>query len=277
MKPRLPLLLWLGLCGGCASVPRPAAAPPTRMPEPATMPDISQVPDAVPRSEARSVHGNPPSYEVFGQRYVVLSSAGGFAERGVASWYGPDFHGKNTSSGEPYDMYAMTAAHKTLPIPCYVRVTNLSNQRSVIVRVNDRGPFVANRVIDLSYTAAARLDMLRNGTAFVELVALTPDENSAAWPLAAQAAELPAPTPTSAPANSGFYAQVGAFANRDNALRLQGRLLAAGMGNVVLLEAAAVGSVTRVRIGPLASVPDYDTVVARLAALGIREVQLARD
>ena len=99
--------------------------------------------------------GNPPFYEVAGHRYVVLSSAAGYVERGVASWYGTEFHGLRTATGEPYDMFAMTAAHKTLPLPCYARVTNLSNGRSVVVRINDRGPFVANRIIDLSYTAAA--------------------------------------------------------------------------------------------------------------------------
>ena len=285
-----PLWLCLCLCAGCASLPpgtasAPATAPatPARLPDPARIPDESQLPDAMPRAEARSVHGNPPSYEVFGQRYVVLTTAAGFTERGVASWYGPDFHGKNTSSGEAYDMYGMTAAHKTLPIPCYVRVTNLSNQRSVIVRVNDRGPFVANRIIDLSYTAASRLDMLRDGTAFVELAVLTPGENRAAWPLSAQAAELPAPpvaaaSPAASAASSGLYAQVGAFANRDNALRLQDQLRGAGIANVVLAESATgAAAVTRVRIGPLASVGDFDSLVTRLTVIGIHAVQLVHD
>ena len=274
------------VCVGCAEAPRRVAPPPTRVPvlatAPTTAPDAGTIPDAIPRSEPRSVRGNPASYEVYGQRYVVLANAAGFIERGVASWYGPDFHGKNTSSGEVYDMYAMTAAHKTLPIPCYARVTNLSNQRSIIVRINDRGPFVANRIVDLSYTAAARLDMLRNGTAFVELVVLTPGENSAAWPLSAQAAELPAPPPATAPvtvpatlAASGMYMRVGTFASRDNALKLQSRLQAAGIADALLV--ATDSSLTRVRIGPLASVDEYDTLMARLTALGIRSVQLARD
>jgi rare lipoprotein A len=111
---------------------------------------------------------------VFGKRYYVLASSTDYVERGVASWYGPGFHTIRTSAGEPYDMYAMTAAHKTLPLPAYVRVTNLQNGRSVVVRVNDRGPFVGNRIIDLSYTAASRLDMLRDGTAMVEVRAIDP-------------------------------------------------------------------------------------------------------
>ncbi len=135
---------------------------------------MDAIPDAVPRVEPRSARGNPVAYEVFGKRYFILATADGYRERGVASWYGPTFHARPTSSGEPYDMYAMTAAHKTLPIPAYVRVTNLSNGRSVVVRVNDRGPFVDNRIIDLSYTAAHKLDMTRAGTAFVEVEVITP-------------------------------------------------------------------------------------------------------
>jgi rare lipoprotein A len=149
----------------------PSSAPPPSLAAP-TPPD--SVPDAVPRFEPRSRNGNPPFYDVFGKRYYVLSSGIGYWERGVASWYGPGFHKERTSTGEPYDMYGMTAAHKTLPLPIYVRVTNLQNGRSVVVRVNDRGPFVGNRIIDLSYTAAAKLDMLRNGTAMVEVRAVDP-------------------------------------------------------------------------------------------------------
>jgi rare lipoprotein A len=154
----------------------------------------------VPRNEPRSRNGNPPFYDVMGRRYFVLSSSVGYVERGVASWYGPGFHQVRTSTGEPYDMYAMTAAHKTLPLPAYVRVTNLQNGRSIVVRVNDRGPFVGNRIIDLSYTAAAKLDMLRNGTAMVEVRSLEPV--SANTPLVAQAATpnaTPNASPTAAP------------------------------------------------------------------------------
>ena len=154
----------------CGYPPPPVAA---AAPE-AAAPPAQSVPDAVPRFEPRSRYGNPPFYDVFGKRYYVLSSSTAYVERGVASWYGPGFHKIRTSTGEPYDMYGMTAAHKTLPLPAYVRVTNLQNGRSVVVRVNDRGPFVDNRIIDLSYTAAAKLDMLRNGTAMVEVRAIDP-------------------------------------------------------------------------------------------------------
>ena len=170
----LSLTAALGLAGCFTSRHEPEPLPP---PAPTTPPPVATpptVPDAVPKVEPLSRYGNPPYYEVFGKRYYVLSSSVDYLERGVASWYGPGFHEVRTSSGETYDMYAMTAAHKTLPLPAYVRVTNLENGRSVVVRVNDRGPFVGNRVIDLSYTAAARLDMLRNGTAMVEVRGIDP-------------------------------------------------------------------------------------------------------
>ena len=164
---------------GCSSAPRVGAPPATaqipRSTQPPTPPThLLDVPDAVPRVEPRALYGNPPSYEVFGKRYYVMASSVGYVERGVASWYGPGFHKELTSVREPYDMYGMTAAHKTLPLPAYVRVTNLQNGRSCVVRVNDRGPFVGNRIIDLSYTAAAKLDMLRDGTAMVEVRVLQP-------------------------------------------------------------------------------------------------------
>jgi rare lipoprotein A len=266
----LTLLATLVLMTGCASAPRRAERRPA--PDNSAVPDSTSVPDAVPRVEPRSNHGNPAFYDVAGQRYVVLTSAAGFVERGVASWYGPDFHGKSTSSGETYDMYAMTAAHKTLPIPCYARVTNLGNGRSVIVRINDRGPFVSGRIVDLSYTAAARLDMLRNGTAFVELAVLTPERDAASGaPLSVQAAELPTPPDL---AGQHLYVQVGAFADSVNAMRLQDSLRAAGIATVSTLPAAGRSALTRVRIGPLATVSDYDALLPRLLQLGIRDAKI---
>jgi rare lipoprotein A len=141
----------------------------------AVPPDLHLIADATPVAEPRSRYGNPPSYEVLGERYFVLGTAAGYRERGRASWYGTKFHGRRTSSGEPYDMFAMTAAHKTLPLPTYVRVTHLGNGRSVVVKVNDRGPFHQGRIIDLSYAAAAKLEILGQGSAEVEVEALDPD------------------------------------------------------------------------------------------------------
>ena len=168
----LALAMVVGLAG-CFSAPRRTEpAPSSPAPPVLSVPPAASVPDAIPHMEPRARYGNPPFYDVFGKRYYVLSSSVGYWERGVASWYGPGFHKERTSIGEPYDMYGMTAAHKTLPLPTYVRVTNLQNGRSIVVRVNDRGPFVGNRIIDLSYTAAAKLDMLRNGTAMVDVRAI---------------------------------------------------------------------------------------------------------
>jgi rare lipoprotein A len=166
-----------------------APPPPIATPPPTAVPEVGA--DAIPKPEPKSRYGNPPFYDVFGKRYYVLSSSADYVERGVASWYGPGFHQVRTSSGELYDMYGMTAAHRTLPLPAYVRVTNLQNGRSVVVRVNDRGPFVGNRIIDLSYTAAARLDMLRDGTAMVEVRSI----DAGAPP----SVPVPVPMPATAP------------------------------------------------------------------------------
>jgi len=243
-----------------AAVLAGCAGGPARKPPPV---DPGAVPDAVPRAEPRSARGNPPFYEVFGERYVVLPTAEGYLERGVASWYGPGFHGNSTSSGEPYDMYAMTAAHKTLPLPAYVRVTNLQNGRSIVVRVNDRGPFKDNRIIDLSYVAAERLDMIRDGTAMVEVRAVGPSS--------------PAPVPVTAPGGR-FFAQAGAFAEEGNARRLAERLADAGFANVLVVAADSNGrDVHRVRIGPLDSVDAYDSVVTRLRSAGFGSAILALD
>jgi rare lipoprotein A len=257
-------LLYAFALAGCAGLvhrPRPAPPPPVPAPPP---PDVMAVPDAVPRAEPRSAHGNPPFYDVLGQRYYVLLSADGYVERGVASWYGPTFHGGNTSSGEPYDMYGMTAAHKTLPLPSYARVTNLRNGRSVVVRINDRGPFVANRLIDLSYTAAARLDMIRDGTTLVEVRALTPGVPDALT----RSAELPPPA---------LYVQAGAFADAQNAQRLLERLQAAGLASAFIALPPPGKPLYRVRLGPVGSVADFDELTARLAALGIHDARLALD
>jgi rare lipoprotein A len=319
---------------GCAHTPphpspaRPPAPAPSTTVLPHNAPDVHQVPDAVPRDEPRSAFGNPPFYYVAGHRYVVLPNASGYVERGVASWYGTEFHGLRTSTGEPYDMFAMTAAHKTLPLPCYARVTNLSNGRSVVVRINDRGPFVANRIIDLSYSAATRLDIIRSGTGFVQVEVLSPAAASlnASMPVntpAAQAASvgvssvpsmtapLPASPPgageaplTAAPAETStashgsaapsappvtaaaavtaapsgtFYIQVGAYSNPENASAAVRKLRAAGIANVLTLAPDAHQPLQRVRVGPIASVQQFDATIEHLSALGFPNARLAQD
>jgi len=169
VRPRFALPAAL-LMTGCTLVGGPGTVVP---PPPA---DLDAIGDPVPYAQPPSARGNMASYEQGGRTYRVLDSSYGYDERGAASWYGEEFNGRPTSSGEIFDMYALTGAHRTLPIPTYVRVTNLSNGRSVVVRVNDRGPFrdPDSRIIDLSYAAALRLDMVRDGTANVRVQALEP-------------------------------------------------------------------------------------------------------
>lgn len=178
----LPLaLLLLTACAG-KSPPRregALAAPVYRDSAPPVPIDIASIPEPVPQHEPRARYGNHSPYEVFGRRYHVLPTAEGYRERGIASWYGTKFHGRLTSTREPFDMFQLTAAHKTLPLPAYARVTNLENGRSTIVRINDRGPFVGDRIIDLSYAAAVKLGMHIQGTAQVEVRVLTPDDSLA--------------------------------------------------------------------------------------------------
>jgi rare lipoprotein A len=291
------LIIALALAA-CSSTPREPAVPasiPGPPPVPAAPPPAPDgVPDAVPRVEPRARNGNPPFYDVFGKRYYVLSSSVGYWERGVASWYGPGFHKVRTSTGEPYDMYGMTAAHRTLPLPAYVRVTNLQNGRSVVVRVNDRGPFVGNRIIDLSYTAAAKLDMLRNGTAMVEIRTIDPTAPPPAITASALAtaptapgagvspppaapltvvpvAEAPAPTPA-------LFVQAGAFADPANAEHLAERLRGSNLGKVFVRDDQIAGRrMYRVRIGPVPDVAEFDRVVAALERAGISDAHLALD
>jgi rare lipoprotein A len=299
----------IGMAACSSAPPRPQSPSPAATPEPETPPPAQSVPDVVPRSESRSRSGNPPFYDVLGKRYFVLSSNVGYLERGVASWYGPGFHKVRTSTGEIYDMYGMSAAHKTLPLPAYVRVTNLQNGRSIVVRVNDRGPFVGNRIIDLSYTAASKLDMLRNGTAMVEVrsldaaPALAPapapaleapitaaDSAPAAAPLTAsplEATSAAAPLAGSAVAGSAvtqvavpaaLFIQAGAFSDPKNAERLVEKLRGGGYGKIFVRDNEIAGRrMYRVRIGPVPNVAEFDRIVAALARVGVHDAHLALD
>jgi peptidoglycan lytic transglycosylase len=286
----LGLAVAVGLTACFSAPPRPtpnATVPPLPVTPP---PKPDSVPDVIPRIEPRARSGNPPFYDVFGKRYYVLSSSVGYQERGVASWYGPGFHKVRTSIGEPYDMYGMTAAHKTLPLPAYVRVTNLQNGRSVVVRVNDRGPFVGNRIIDLSYSAAAKLDMLRNGTAMVEVRTIDPS----APPPVITASGTPTPAAATAPgtatpplgggvaspavAATALFVQAGAFSDPANAERLAEKLRGGSYGKVIVRDDQIAGRrMYRVRIGPVPSVAEFDRVVAALERAGINDAHLALD
>lgn len=237
------------------------------------------------QSTQRNSPGNPPFYEVFGQRYYVMQSSYGYKEQGVASWYGKKFHGKPTSSGEIYDMHSMTAAHKTLPLPTQVRVTNLRNGRSVVVKVNDRGPFIDNRLIDMSYAAASQLDMIKSGTTLVEVEVL--NAASAAGPVLADdvapQAQFSALNPISSaaaePAQNlpqvSLFLQVGAFGEQANAQQLKQRLQDSGIQNVLIsYDTDDTAAIYRVRLGPIAGVDEYDALAARVAALNIGDTHL---
>ncbi|KAA2283939.1 septal ring lytic transglycosylase RlpA family protein [Arenimonas fontis] len=219
--------------------------------------DVSGIPEPEPRHEPRAAYGNRSPYTVLGRSYRVLDSADGYVERGVASWYGQKFHGRLTSSREPYDMCSFSAAHRTLPLPSYVRVTNLENGRSVVVRVNDRGPFHDGRIIDLSYAAAVRLGLDRAGTARVEVRALSPGDGGP-------------PVLTADAAGDGRrIVQVGAYGDKDNARRVARRLQDAGIRGVEVDGVRVDGrKLWRVRVGPLAAAA-AEEVARAVVALGL--------
>jgi rare lipoprotein A len=217
----LVLALFLAACG---TAPKKAEAPSGKYylddGPPESVPEgLAQVPDAVPRDEPFHRFANRP-YTVFGQTYVPAVNKDAVKQRGLASWYGKKFHGQKTSSGEVYDMFAMTAAHKTFPIPSYARVTNVKNGLVVVVRINDRGPFHPGRVIDLSYAAAAKIGIVAAGSAMVEVerVFEATDKTAAVTvSLEAQAAPLAIATPVVAQEAAGLWIQLGAFSSAEGA------------------------------------------------------------
>lgn len=266
----LPVLL--AACGG--QPPKPAAAPaePTTVAVPpaptfgkgggyylddgpldAVPVDIAALPDAVPRPEPLHRFANRP-YTVLGKDYVPLRELAPFRQSGIASWYGRRYHGQKTSSGEPYDMFAMTAAHPTLPIPSYVRVTRADTGKSVVVRVNDRGPFLHGRVIDLSYAAAWKLDIVAKGSGPVVVESVLPGDTRPAAPPPAAATEPEAPRVLAdieeKGEGGGHYLQLGAFSSRDNAEALRAKLARTlgDLGDRLLIRSTA--NLHRLQLGP---------------------------
>ena len=236
---------------------------------PANLADIA---DATPRAEPLHRYANRP-YTALGKTYTPQTKTGTFKERGIASWYGKKFHGQRTSIGEIYDMYGMTAAHPTLPIPSYARVTNLSNNKSVILRINDRGPFLHDRVIDLSYTAAYKLDLLGNGSGIVEIESIAANgETTISKPTPAQpaiqVAALP-PVQTELPAvttkTGKVFIQLGAFGSKESANSFLAKIRDqfTDVGRMLSLEAK--GKLTRVQYGPYATAAEARNASAALA------------
>lgn len=249
------------------------AGEPPRPEEPADGPSTTgiratDVADAVPQVEPLARYGNHSPYEVFGRKYYVMDSSEGYRERGVASWYGSKFHGRRTSSGEPYDMHLATAAHKSLPLPTYAEVTNLDNGRRVIVKINDRGPFKDDRLIDLSYGAALRLGMIGAGTARVEVRAIDPSAFDDGIRVAnAQNSGYVAGGAAPGQAASGVetWLQAGAFGRRDGAEALVSRLRRADLEPVSINES---GDLYRVWLGPYASDSEAGVVIDKAIELG---------
>lgn len=279
--------LWtLGLCVLLAA----CSAPPKKVPEKSTAPynpndgryahdkdfgpgedvDLSHVPDAVPRYEARTRAGNKNPYTVLGKTYHLISDETSYRERGYASWYGKKFNGHNTSNGEVYDMYAMTGAHKTLPIPSYVRVKNLDNGKSVVVRINDRGPFHQGRIVDLSYAAAQRIGIHKMGTGRVEVEIALPNE-AAPIPLRAgtqSAAHIEAALPP------GTYLQVGAFAQKNSAQQFAASIGTKLTYPLTINSAQSPKEIHRVRVGPFADAKSLQNARDQLARIKIFEAHV---
>ncbi len=282
---RLSVPLLTALLIGCGAQPYRDGAPRGHV-------DVDSIPDAVPKHEPRSKYGNPTSYEQFGKTYHTLQSSHDFMERGIASWYGTKFHGRRTSSGEDYNMYLMTAAHKTLPLPSYAEVTNLDNGRRIVVKINDRGPFHEDRIIDLSYAAAIKLGINKTGTGRVEIRTLEPGGPPPALTVQAlepssvrQMSLEPIPTALEIPKpvistnnSSQLYLQVGAFNSLANAENLRQRLRkVAGNSIKVISNAHPTQPIYRVRIGPLANNQAAQQLASRLENQGINHSNLVFD
>lgn len=281
------LAAWLA---ACSSVPTPTRdGPETKPPS-----GLSQVPNAEPKVEPIRSGGPNKPYEVLGKDYTPMRDDAPFTEKGLASWYGKKFHGRRTASGETYNMYAMTAAHKTMPIPSYARVRNPKNGKEIIVRVNDRGPFHAGRVIDLSYTAALQLGVL-NGVAPVEVERITfeqirtgawrrdglpetpatpgpqppPEPAVAVTPVLVPPPTVPDTPPTAAltPAAQGFWVQLGAFKQRDGAVQFQRRVAGELDWLAPMLAVFSEPTMFRLQAGPYPSRADAQAAADRVREL----------
>lgn len=269
------------LVAGCANPYTKKDSAPKKSPT-----KVDQSEKVIPRSEPRSKYGNPESYVVFGRRYYVSPTSKGYVEQGIASWYGTKFHGRRTSSGETYDMYAMTAAHKSLPLPTYARVTNKKNGRSIIVRINDRGPFHKNRIIDLSYAAATKLGIVTTGTGLVEVRAIDPrasvsSRTKSKVELSTDVVDVATPATDTLPTAEeieneiGIFVQLGAFRSRDNAQKLRTQFSAHNIGEVKVKEFMSEQvPLYKVWIGSFDSVEQADKTVERLTELGHKDYKL---
>lgn len=232
--------------------------------------DLSHVPDAVPRYEVRTIAGNKNPYTVLGKTYHLIADETSYRERGYASWYGKKFNGYRTSNGEVYDMYAMTGAHKTLPIPSYVRVKNLDNGKSVVVRINDRGPFHQGRIIDLSYAAAQRIGIHKTGTGRVEVEIVLPND---AAPVPMRAANQGAKQVDSA-LPPGTYLQVGAFSQKSAAQQFAANIGTKLTYPLIIHSSQTPKEIHRVRVGPFTTAETLQNARDQLARIKIFEAHV---
>jgi len=307
-------LTLLTMMSGCSNTFNYAHAPNEQDAAPTVSRNWAAIPDALPRVEPAAEYGNPKKYTVFGKSYQPLLNSEGFKEQGIGSWYGTKFHGRLTSSREPYDMYAMTAAHKTLPLPTYVEVTNLDNGKKIIVKVNDRGPFHDNRIIDLSYAAAMKIGYGDKGTGRVEIRAIDPrrptahrDKAPVSAPIAATPSTtvivglarpdtgisvipfsspinrtpMPAPSPILAATKTAapMYLQVGAFSSRINAENLRSSISEMSSEVPVLISQISndQAAAYRVRVGPLSGHQEAEKITALLVMIGINNPRVVFD
>ncbi len=232
--------------------------------------DLSHIPDAVPRYEVRTRAGNKNPYTVLGKTYHLIKDETSYKERGYASWYGNKFNGYHTSNGELYDMYAMTGAHKTLPIPSYVRVTNLDNGKSVVVRINDRGPFHQGRIVDLSYAAAQRIGIHKSGTGRVDVEIVLPGD----MPPIPRRPDKQVAEQVESALPPGTYLQVGAFGNKQSARDFAASLGAKLTFPVVIKSASVPKEIHRVRLGPFNDVKNLQLARDQLARVKIYETHV---
>ena len=280
MKALLALLLVAMAAAGCGTAAKRSPYYSDDGPPPSVPEDLDRVPDAVPRPEPPHRYANRP-YTVFGETYTPVVNTQPFRQRGVASWYGKKFQGQKTASGEPYDMFKMTAAHKTLPIPSYVKVTNLVNKKSVVVRINDRGPFHSNRIIDLSYAAASRIGLAAKGSGLVEIerVFEPPKEDAAAAspsapesapvPVAAAAPRAPPPTPESPsaaqpPEPSGLWIQLAAFSSAEAADAYRDKVAREMPWIAEPVRVVQSDGFARVRLGPYRTREEAEAIAAKV-------------
>lgn len=255
------IFILLGSLFACSTPPtaKPSSARPSQDGPPSKPIHPSKIVDPKPKPETYSKYGNPNTYSVMGKKYEVWDTHVGYEQTGTASWYGTKFHGQLTSSREPYDMYAMTAAHRNIPIPSYAKVTNLDNGKSVIVRVNDRGPFAHDRIIDLSYAAATKLDMLGKGTARVKVEAIDTRGHMPQGPTYKNTDKI--------------YLQVATFNDRSNAESLAKQIKQKGQASV---EVSPHASRYRVIIGPFTHESEAHAFHAKLAELNLGKAMVVK-